>query len=36
MLGLIIVCSTLCAMALFFYIFAHTDTGKRFFSETEN
>jgi len=35
-MGAIIMCSTICAMAIFFYIFAHTEAGKRFFSETDN
>ena len=34
-MGAIIMCLTLCAMALFFFIFAHTNAGKRFFAENE-
>jgi hypothetical protein len=32
-MGAIIMCSTLIALALFFYIFDHTKAGKKFFGE---
>ena len=34
-MGAIIMCSTICVMALFFYVFVQTKAGKRFFGEID-
>ena len=34
-MGAIIMCSFLISLAVGFYIFAHTNAGKRFFAEEE-
>ena len=34
-MGAIIICSTLIAMAIFFFIFDRTKAGKRFFGEEQ-